>query len=86
MYEPNEALKHFTLMIVDRYQNFIVRIFALLNGTRSLLDYSNPFSYTLLVTTDPTSVPPWKSCNPSQNPPPPFPPPLPNPTLAISNE
>lgn len=78
MYEPNEALKHFTLMIVDRYQNFIVRIFSLLNGTRSLLDYSDPFSYT--------SVPPWKSCNPSQNPPPPFPPPLPNPTLAISNE
>lgn len=79
MYEPNEALKQFTLMIVDRYQNFIVRIFSLLNGTRSLLDYSDPFSYTLLVTTDPTSVPPWKSCNPSQNPPPPFPPPFPTP-------
>lgn len=51
MYEPNEALKHFTLMIVDRY-------FSLLNGTRSLLDYCDPFSYTLLATSDPTSVPP----------------------------
>lgn len=58
MYEPNEALKHFTLMIVDPYQNFIVRIFSLLNGTRSLLDYCDPFSYTLLATSDPTSVPP----------------------------
>lgn len=85
MYEPNEALKHFTLMIVDRYQNFIVRIFSLLNGTRSLLDYCDPFSYTLLATSDPTSVPPGnhvtllKILRPLSPPPP-------HPTLAISNE